>query len=290
MPRLQLARVLLVAALLAPSALAAVDLQEARVPARTLAERPFPVTVRLHNDGPAMNAYLFAALYRWEEGKSPCGPMTDPHFLQATPLVQGVVPLSEGETRVWPDEGEAWEHRYARGKVDQDDARNELCVFVARAPQGREIQYEDYVSVPLTTRGVNSPPRGDWTMRPGTPRAAEDATFEAEGEDDDGDALAFSWDFGHFNASGRARAEGARVTHFFYPDADYTVTMTVSDGFDATPVARAVHVAPADAAAAEPPPLSGDEPLVEQPIPFPAALTLLAPLLVAWWRRRAPRA
>lgn len=237
--------VLLALLALAPLAQAqgGVRILDAQVPERTLAERPFEARATLRNDGEARDVTLFAALYRWEDGKEPCGPATGPHFRTFTHLVQESIRLEKGETLEYPPAGERWLHRYGKGDVPAADERAELCVFVARQASTATIAYEAFRSLPLRTRGVNEPPTATFAS-PDWIEAAQPARFQATGEDPDGDPVAFRWDFGHLNASGRAVAEGPAPVHRFYPEGSYVVTLVASDGFDEVRLQETVEVHP----------------------------------------------
>lgn len=243
------ALVLLALLVLAPhaSAQAGVRILDAEVPERTLAGLPFEARVTLRNDGESRNVTMLAALYRWEEGKEPCGPANGPHFRTFTHLMQESIRLEEGATLVYPEVGERWLQRYAREHVAPGDERAELCFFVARQASTATIQYEAFHSVPLVTRGENTPPVARFEA-PAFIEAAQPARFQASGEDADGDAVSFRWDFGHLNASGRAVAEGPSPVHRFYPAGSYVVTLIASDGFEETRVQETVEVAPAGSA------------------------------------------
>lgn len=238
---------LLLILLATPTAAAAIRVDEIEVPERTMADKPFPVRVRVTNDGDARDVHFFGALYRAEAGAAPCGPSTGGRFQTFTHLVNERVRIPARSSFVYPDEGE-WLHRYAREDVEAAPRTDELCVFVANATVAQQaIQYEAYGTVPLPVRGVNAIPTASFSWDPETPRATRDVTFRAEGTDADGDPVGFRWDFGHLNASGRARAEGPRPTTFFFPAGEYVVTLTASDGLEETSVARTVTVIAADA-------------------------------------------
>lgn len=240
---------LLLALLATPVAAAAVSVDDVVVPERTMAGKPFEVALRLVNDGPAQDVTLFGALYDRVEGQGPCGSATDPRFRGFTHLVQERVRVPANGALDFPPEGARWLHRYDREDVPDAPGLAEFCVFVADAgAPSPAIEYEAYGVVPLNVRGTNAVPTASFTWEPETPGATQDAVFRAEGADADGDPLGFRWDFGHLNASGRAVADGARVTHFFYPAGEYTVTLVATDGLNETIVARTVRVAEAPAA------------------------------------------
>lgn len=235
---------LLLALLATPVAAAAVTVDDVVVPDRTMAGKPFEVAIRVVNDGPAQDVTLFGALYDRVEGQGPCGSAADPRFRGFTHLVQERVRLPADGALDFPPEGKRWLHQYDRADVAEAPATAEFCVFVADAgAPSPAIEYEAYGVVQLSVRGSNAAPTASFTWSPETPGATQDAAFQAEGEDADGDPLTFRWDFGHLNASGRAVAEGARVTHFFYPAGEYVVTLVATDGLNETSVARTVRVA-----------------------------------------------
>jgi len=73
------------------------------------------------------------------------------------------------------------------------------------------------------TLAMNSAPRASFTSS----NVGDTYTFDASTSSDiDGDGLTYTWDFGYDNNSDT----GVQVTHTFAPDADYLVTLTVSDG------------------------------------------------------------
>lgn len=262
-----------------------VDIVEVRAPERTMGGKVFAVEVDLANKGPERRVYLFAALYDGERGDNPCGPITDPRFIAWTPLYQGVLTLPANARATFPPAGETWRHRYDAADVAPQETTDEFCVFVGEREQASAIDWLDFDAQPMRTRGANAAPTGAFTWAPETPRAAQDVRFEATGEDADGDALTYAWDFGHANASGRARAEGPVAFHPFYPDGTFTVTLTISDGFDDTLVTRDVRVLVADDAAATPP-----GPVVTQEdnrTPMSVILAPLAALAAAWLRPRS---
>lgn len=288
MTRLVLACLLF--ALCAPMAAALgeqVDLVAVHAPDLVVAEKPFDVSVELHNKGDARRVYLFAALYEGESPSDPCGAQTDARFRGYTPTYQAVVQLAGGARVTWPAEGERWLHVVEREDTTDRPRADEFCVFVAEDDKPPQLEWLDFETLPITTRGVNAKPQATFTWSPDAPVAAQDVTFVASGTDEDGDALSYSWDFGHANASGRARATGAVAYHPFYPDGRFVVTLTVSDGFDDTVVTREVGVAPAVAS-----PTGGTTVVVEQrdETPLPFILAPLAAMLAAALRRlRAPR-
>lgn len=258
--------VLLGLVLLAPMAQAAVTVENVKVPERTAAARPFPVSMSLFNDGPARTVTLMAALYEFRDGEGPCGPATDARFRTFTHLSQERVDLPANARIAWPPEGRSWIQRYDARDVPARPDTMELCVFVARNAPGPQLDYEAFASVPLSVRAVNAPPTGAFSWSPETASATDDVVFSATGSDADGDPLAFRWDFGHANATGRAVATGPRAVHFFYPEGDYVVTLVVSDGMDETPVERGVRIGA---------PRSEDE--------VPAGVVEQARTPSAWW-------
>lgn len=247
-------------ALVLPLAGAAVSVEEIAAPERTRAEKPFPVTLRLTNDGDARTVYLFGALYDREEGSAPCGPATDPRFRTFTHTYNEAVRLPARSTTTYPQSGD-WLHHYATRDVEAAPELAQFCIFVANASTGPLIQYEGYATTTLSVRGVNALPVTSFTWEPETPRAGEDVEFRAEGSDADGDPVAFRWDFGHRKASGPAVAEGREATTFFYPEGEYVVTLYAGDGLDEAPVSRTITAIAADA----PTPEDGSSPL-SQPL------------------------
>lgn len=239
------ALLLLAVLLAAPTAAATVTVTAVELPERTMAGRPFDVRVSLANDGPEATVYLFGALYVGEGG--PCGPADDGRFRGFTHLVQEPVVVPAAGRVEYPAPGERWQHKYGTQDVPAGPPREEeLCILVARDAVGPRLEYEDYASSRLSVRQRNAAPEATFTWSPAIPRAAEDARFVATGSDAEGDPVTFRWDFGHVNASGRAVAEGAEATHFFYPAGEHVVTLLASDGLEETRVARTVLVAAAD--------------------------------------------
>lgn len=231
-----------------PLASAAVTVDEILVPDRTLAGKPFEVRVRIVNEGPAMTVDLFGALYVGEGvASSPCGPATDPRFRRFTQLVQEPVEIPANSVVEYPGTGDRWLHRYEASDVPATPTQAELCVFVAREASTPAIQYEAYAATPLPVRGANEPPAPALTWDPERPRATEDVRFQASATDAEDDPITFRWDFGHDNANGRAVAEGASATHFFYPAGEYVVTLYASDGLDELPASATVTVRASDA-------------------------------------------
>lgn len=248
------------------------------VPDRTMAEKPFPANVTLRNDGPARSVYLFAAIYREQQGTGPCGPASDPRFGSFTHLVQETVRLPAQSTIVYPDEDDEWLHRYRTEHVDPAPAVAEFCVFVANATSGPALEFESFATTELSVRGVNAKPSADFTWEPEKPGATQDVRFRAQGSDADGDPVSFAWDFGHVNASGRARALGEAATTFFYPAREFVVTLIASDGLEDTSLTRTITVLEE-----EPPTPTQKGPLG---IPMGGALALGALALASFrWRR-----
>lgn len=233
---------MLLATVVLPTASGAVSVREVDVPDRTAADKPFRVSVRLANDGPERDVHLFGALYADEDGKAPCGPATDPSFRTFTHVAQVTVRLPAGSETTYPPPGDAWLHRYGSQHAGVSPRVEELCVFVAEASGGPVIEYEAYGTAPLSVRARNAPPQPSFDVEPASPIVSVPAGFRAEAEDADGDPVTFTWDFGRFDAGGRATAEGAEATHAFYPAGDYVVTLSASDGIDSVPLARTVTV------------------------------------------------
>lgn len=234
-------------------------------PERTQAGLPFDAEVTLQNKGPARDVDLFAALYA--PGGAACGPATDPSFRAFTHLVQVRVRLDAGATHV----ERAWRQQYDAADVPRAPSTMEWCVFVGEDRAGR-IEYFDHQAIPLATRGANARPVASFTWSPASPAALDDARFVADASDADGDPLSYRWDFGRFDAGGRATGEGEEAAHAFYPEGRYVVTLTVTDGLEETTVANEVTVGP-------------EEPPASRGVPHPAALTLLALVLAAARRR-----
>ena len=65
--------------------------------------------------------------------------------------------------------------------------------------------------------------------------------FQATGDDPDGDALTYLWDFGDGGT-----AEGANPTHTFQEGGEFSVTVTVSDGTSSASDATTLRLRPAD--------------------------------------------
>lgn len=270
--------------LLAPAAAATVTVRDVVVPERTMAGKPFPLSITLVNDGGPRSVYVFAALYDKDAPGGPCGAAADPRFKRFTHQVQQAIPVPARATLVYPDADDAWLQLYTRDDVGPEPAVEELCVFVANASVGQQaIQYESFERVDLAVRGVNAIPTGSFAWDPQTPGATRDVRFRAEGSDADGDPVSFAWDFGYVGASGRARATGPSATTFFYPAGDYVVTLTLSDGLESATLTRTITVAEAGS---EPPPANGGAGGRE--IPAPLLVTLVA-LALALRPRRAHR-
>lgn len=263
---------LLAALLAAPTAGATVTVEDVVVPERTMANQAFDVRVTLANNGPAATVYLFGALYVGEGG--PCGASDGGRFRTFTHLVQEAVLVPTNGRVDYPAPGERWQHRYQPEDTPGEPSVEELCILVARSATGPQLEYESYRSTPLSVRATNAPPEASFTWSPASPVVAQDARFAASGTDADGDPIVFRWDFGHVNATGRAVAEGADATHFFYPEGEYVVTLVATDGLQETRVQRTVTVV----AAADPP---AAVTLVERDAPLPWWLGLGALLLVA---------
>lgn len=263
-----------------------VDLLAVHAPGRTAAGLPFEVSVELHNKGAARVVYLFAALYEGDPAGSPCGAATDPRFRTYTPLYQARIELVANERRAWPAERDRWQHVYQAEDVEPAPTTDEFCVFVAQDAAPPHLEWLDFESLRMLTRGTNAAPVGDFTWAPASPRAAEDVAFSATGADAEDDPLTFAWDFGHANASGRARAEGAVAYHPFYPDGTFTVTLTVSDGFNATVVRRDVTVVPETGAVTPTVAVGGAG---DDETPVPPILALAAAGAAALLRRRSAR-
>lgn len=234
--------------LFAPVAGAVATIDDVRAPAQTVAEHVFDATLTLTNRGPAETVVLVAALYDPVAGQE-CGPSSDPRFRAFTHLVHDPVHLPADTTLTYPPEGERWSHRYTVEETPEG-GRGEWCVFVARAPgPTAQVQYEDFASVGIGVRARNAPPTAAFTWSPERPIAAQPVAFAATGEDADGDEVAFRWDFGFHNASGRAQGSGAQAVVRFFPEGAYDVTLFASDGFDDTRVTLQVPVLPEQAAA-----------------------------------------
>lgn len=252
--------------------------EEIRVPERTAAGKPFDVHVRLANDGPAREVHLFGALYAREEGKAPCGPTTDSSFRTFTHVVQVTVTLPADGVLEHPPAGERWLHRYDPADAGMTPTDDEFCVFVAAATGGPVIQYDAYGTTRLSVRARNAPPQPSFAFDPARPESTQAVRFTATAADADDDPVAFAWDFGRFDAGGRATAEGAEVTHAFYPEGDYVVTLTASDGIDSVPLTRTVTVHALGA--------NGEDGRRDGlGIPVPAWLVLLAVVMIARLRR-----
>lgn len=110
---------------------------------------------------------------------------------------------------------------------------------------------------------------------PENPEPGQTVLFEADAEDADTqprpDSLSFTWTAGSFEDTGRT------VQHAFPINDTYTVTLSVTDGFDT--VERSVEVAVGDAG--EEGPIGGDD-----RIPLPPALALIGLVAAALARRR----
>lgn len=288
----------LVAALLAPTAGAQspgsiVDVSGVVVPERTVGGFAFPVSLTLRNQGGGpIDVELMAALYLPPvPGDSSCGSVEGGRFLRFTHLVQPHLTLAAGETREYPGDSE-WRHRYDASDASAGAKAYELCVFAIEARHEERITYLDYEAVPLQARPSNAQPAGDFVFEPAAPGATETVAFTATGSDEDGDPLAYRWDFGFFNASGRAVAQGAEATARFYPQGEYVVTLTVDDGFEPLVVRKTIAVGPEPPAPATLTPTSApDAGEREEETPVPAWLTLAAAAsaLLArrgWTRRR----
>lgn len=83
-----------------------------------------------------------------------------------------------------------------------------------------------------TPAAINKPPSSEiyTILPPGTALShVTRVAFGGGGSDPDGDALAYTWDFGDGTT-----AEGAGATHIFARPGSFTVTLTASDGHGAT--------------------------------------------------------
>lgn len=273
---------ILILLLAAPCAAASVAVGNVKTPERTAADHPFPVSLTLHNTGPARTVTLLAALYDY--GSEACGPATDPRFRTFTHVTQERVRLPADGQVQFPPAGRSWLHRYTADEIPERDTL-ELCIFVAAAEEaGPQIQYEAYASVPLSVRRVNQPPTGDFSWSPTAPAATDDVLFVATGADPDGDTLSYRWDFGHANASGRAVAPGERATHFFYPEGAYVVTLIVSDGIVETPLEKGIQILPASGVAEGEVPAVAIQPGADTPLTW--WIPVLAVGMALLWRRR----
>lgn len=238
---------ILVALVVVPIASAAVTVSHIEVPPRTAAGKPFGVSVVLDNDGPARDVHLFGALYTRDDGQAPCGPATGGSFRTFTHIVQETVHLAANAETTHPREGQRWLHRYETEHAGASPSDEEFCVFVAAATGGPVIQYEAYAATLLSVRARNAAPQPSFSVDPVRPEVGRDAMFRATAVDADGDPISFAWDFGRFDASGRAVGEGETASHAFYPEGDHVVTLTASDGIDSVPLARTITVMPASA-------------------------------------------
>jgi hypothetical protein len=248
-----------------------VQLRDVHAPARTAADHPFPLYANVTNhDAQDRTVDLFAALY--EPGSTPCGSAADPRFRTYTPLVQARLVVPAGATVAYPAPGDSWLQRYQAKDVPAGDATMELCVFAGEdaGAGSTQVQYDDYLSQPLATRGVNHPPVGSFV----TTSDGASYRFEATGDDADGDALTFAWRFE--TAAGPRLVSGPTAVMSYPVAGTYDVTLTVSDGFDQDVRTGQVHVA------------TQSQPVQAAPVPLPLALTPAALLLALLLRPRPP--
>jgi len=279
---------------LLPGVAARVEVSDVVVPARTLAGQPWPASLVLTNDATPRSVTLLAALYdpaAKAPGDAPCGSSTGDAFRTFTQLMQEDIALSADQRIDYPlRASERWLQRYATSDVPTGDSVMEWCVFVVERRSSPDIAYEGFASVTLPTRRSNEAPSATFEA-PAPVFAARSVVFEGRGDDADaGDAdnLTFHWDFGHVNASGRATAEGERVSHAFYPAGTYTVTLSVDDGYTTTRVTREVSVLPEDGAPAAEGPVGLDAPPARTPGPGLAWL-VAATFMAALGRRHKAR-
>lgn len=248
-----------------------------------MADEPFPLKVDLWNkQGSEERILLFAAAYEREEG-NPCGSAADPRFRGFLHRVQPDFRIAGNARASWPasDRDLPW-HQVANASAIGTDTEIEICVFAASTESGAgaTLTYHDYWNFTVKSRLVNAAPTAEWSWSPAIPNATMPVRFEATGEDADGDAITFEWDFGHFGAQGRAKATGPTATHRFYPDGTFTVTLTVRDAWDATTLAKEIRVLPESEPASPPTPEAPEERAWWR-IPAPAAIAAIAALGLA---------
>lgn len=278
--------------LLAPTSLAQgelVEILDVRVPERTLGGTRFPVDVTLRNHGATeVEVSLMGALYpRAPGGSPPCGDVRTGGG-KLTHTFQPVIHIQPGESITYPPANQQdWMHLYLASDAPDTPTDREFCVFAFNPQRDQTIEYYDFDSGALNVRAKNQAPEVSFTWSPESPGATRDVHFVGTASDADGDPVSYRWDFGHANASGHAYASGPEAFHPFFPAGSYTVTLSVSDGFEERSVSRTVVVGPEDSA----------EPVDVEPraapgrsvIPVPVHLLAGAAMLAALLARRVGR-
>lgn len=107
----------------------------------------------------------------------------------------------------------------------------ENIVYVKATHSSTENFFIDWGNQLPATPTVDSPSDGyDATV-------GEGITFEASGTDPDGDELTYEWDFGDGTTG-----EGSSTTHTYGSSGDYSVTLTVSDGYETSIITITISV------------------------------------------------
>ncbi|MHB8605289.1 MAG: PKD domain-containing protein [Thermoplasmatota archaeon] len=255
-------------------------------PSLVVAEKVFPLTVHLENkESQSVEVNLLAALYSTDASKTTdCGSSNDPHFKGFTHLLEPDFVIPAGANFVYPAAGDdPWLQRINQSWVGLGTGTFELCVFAtAKLDPHVGITYYDYDTFHLTVRGENHPPSGSFTWTPQAPEAVQPVTFTANATDPDHDNITYHWDFGYFGVNGRATGDGRVATTRFYPENDYNVTLTLSDGFATTDIVRILHVFPEPT----PPTQTSSTPAGKSPLPAPGVVAAIGVVALAAMMRR----
>jgi hypothetical protein len=218
-------------------------------PPLVVADKAFPLKVTVENTGDKeVTINLAPTFYAWSpEKKHPCGNQATAEYRGATSGLVASLTIPRGQKRTYPDDAGApdWMQVVQKSWVAPGTGTYELCV-VAVKPGYQNVApvYEDLRNMTLKVRDENRAPTAEFTWSPAKGNETHPVTFTATAKDDDGDALVYDWDFGHLSTKGRAVGKGQVTTHAFYPAGTYTVTLTVRDGFDGTPVAHTIEILP----------------------------------------------
>ncbi len=226
--------------------------------------RDFALGVTVRNTGDAnASAGLSAALYQYEAGKV-CGPQTDARFKGFINRANVVVTAPAKKSVTYPPAGGTpWTMVIPSSSITEG-GRYEVCVFALKGTS--PVEYHDYQTFNLTVRLGNLPPTLDFSWTPQIGNVTTEFVFRAQATDPEGDPLKVTWDFGYSGAKGRARAEGLTARERFFSFSDeprtYIVTVTATDGFNATVLAKEITVFPENIAASpvtEPSPPGSDD-------------------------------
>ncbi|HVL48627.1 MAG TPA: PKD domain-containing protein [Candidatus Thermoplasmatota archaeon] len=268
--------------LLSPVVAAAAQVEILRVdhPDLVLADRKFPLVAEVLNLGEeTIRVALYAALYGGPGG--PCGGEGSERFRGFIHTRVGLLTLAPGAYGTLAPAGdEPWWMSIPVASTRAREERVEVCVFAAdhEATAGRPIQWLDHASVEMRLRAANDPP----TVRIEKAEPVEGSParfrFVAAAQDPDGDAVKVEWDFGRYDATGRARGKGFEAFHTFYPAGRYVVTANASDGFD---VASATVAIEAGEDVARPGATDDAPPRPPSLVPVPAAALAVVAVAVA---------